>query len=260
MVLVAVPAPESGIGPARRLHISGTMLRGACLICSALLIALTPGLAAQPETNGKAITDVGQHAVLQRFFALPQTSPEELTAVRRLEARNDHFDMDAWMDVRTRADATGFRYEVLGEGGSPYIRTNVFRPTLQAEQKMWRDGDPDRAAFTPDNYHFDDRGSEESGLVWLGVTPRRKDLLLVNGSIFLRPEDGDLVRIEGALAKNPSFWTRQVEVVRRYERIAGVRVPVWMQSTASIRIAGKSTLTTTYQYLSINGQPVSQDQ
>jgi hypothetical protein len=68
------------------------------------------------------------------------------------------------------------------------------------------------------------------------------------------------VRIEGALAKNPSFWTRRVEVVRRYERIAGVRVPVWMQSTASIRIAGKSTLTTTYQYLSINGQPVSQDQ
>jgi hypothetical protein len=234
-------------------------MRRACLICSALLIAMTSALAAGRATNGKEITAAGQHIVLQRFFAIPQTSPEELTAIRRIEARNDHFDKDAWMDVRTQADATGFRYEVLGEGGSPYIRSNVFRAALQAEQKMWREGDPDRAAFTLDNYQFEDRGSEETGLAWLGVTPRRKDLLLLNGSIFLRPEDGELVRIEGALAKNPSFWTKRVEVVRRYERIAGVRLPVWMQSTATIRIAGKSTLTTTYEYLSINSQPVNKN-
>jgi hypothetical protein len=234
-------------------------MRRACLICSALLIAITSVAAAGRETNGRVITDAGQHAVLRRFFALPQTSPQELTAIRRLEARNDHFDKDAWMEVRTEEDETGFRYEVLGEGGSPYIRSNVFRPALQAEQKMVRDGDPDRAAFTLDNYQFEDRGSEESGLAWLAVTPRRKDLLLVNGSIFLRPEDGELVRIEGALAKNPSFWTKRVEVVRRYERIAGVRLPVWMQSTATIRIAGQATLTTTYQYLSVNGQPLSRN-
>ena len=234
-------------------------MRRACLICSALLMAMTSGLAAGRETNGKAITDAGQHAVLQRFFALPQTTLQELTAIRHLEARNDHFDKDAWMDVRTQEDATGFRYEVLGEGGSSYIRSNVFRPALQTEEKMWRDGDPGRAAFTLDNYQFEDRGAEQSGLVWLGVIPRRKDLLLVNGSIFLRPEDGELIRIEGALAKNPSFWTKRVEVVRRYERIAGVRLPVWMQSTAAIRIAGKSTLITTYEYLSVNGQPVKKN-
>jgi hypothetical protein len=235
-------------------------MRRAGLICSAFLVAMTSGLAAGQQTNGKAITDAAHHAVLQRFFAIPQTAPRELTAIRHLEARNDHFDKDAWMDVRTEEDATGFRFEVLDEGGSPYIRSNVFRPALQAEEKMWRDGDPARAAFTLDNYQFEDRGSEESGLVWLGVTPRRKDLLLVSGSIFLRPEDGELVRIEGALAKNPSFWTKRVEVVRRYQRIAGVRLPVWMQSTASVRIAGKSTFTTTYQYLSINGELLQQDQ
>jgi len=235
-------------------------MRRACLICSALLMAMTSGLAAGRQTNGKAITDAAQHAVLQRFFAIPQNAPRELTAIRHIESRNDHFDKDAWMDVRTQEDATGFRFEVLGEGGSPYIRSNVFRPALQTEEKMWREGDPGRAAFTLDNYQFEDRGSEDSGLVWLGVTPRRKDLLLLSGSIFLRPEDGELVRIEGALAKNPSFWTKRVEVIRRYERIAGVRLPVWMQSTATIRIAGKSTLTTTYQYVSLNNQPLAQDQ
>jgi hypothetical protein len=234
-------------------------VRRGCLILTVLATVVASAAADGTPPNGKLITDAGQHVVLQRFFALAQTGPEELTAIRHLEARNERFDTDAWMDVRTEADAKGFRYEVVAEGGSPYIRSNVFRPALQEEQKLWRDGDPERAAFTLENYQFEDRGAEQSGLVWLGVTPRRKDLLLVNGSIFLRPEDGDLVRIEGALAKNPSFWTRRVEVVRRYERIAGVRLPVWMESTATIRIAGRSTYTATYQYISINGQTIPRE-
>jgi hypothetical protein len=227
-------------------------------MCSALLAVLAATAASGRATNGTVITDPAQHAVLQRFFAIPQTAPHQLTAIRRLEARNDHFDKGAWMDVRTDADESGFRYEILAEGGSPYIRSNVFRAALQTERKMWLDGDADRAGFTLENYRFEDRGSEDTGLVWLGITPRRKDLLLVNGSMFLRPEDGDLVRIEGALAKNPSFWTKRVEVVRRYERVGGVRLPVWMQSTATIRIAGKSTYTTAYRYISVNGEPIPQ--
>ena len=82
-------------------------------------------------------------------------------------------------------------------------------------------------------------------------------MLLVNGSIFLRPDDGDLVRVEGALARTPSFWTRRVEIVRRYDRIAGVRVPVAFESVASIRMAGKATFTMSYEYHSVNGLDVS---
>ena len=54
----------------------------------------------------------------------------------------------------------------------------------------------------------------------------------------------------------PSFWTRRVEIVRRYERIAGVRVPVSIESVASVLIAGRSTFKMTYQYETINGQHV----
>ena len=227
------------------------------LICSALAAVVAMTSVSGRASAGKPISDAAQHPVLQRFFATPQHVPQQVIAIRRLEARNDHFDTDAWMDVRTEADATGFRYEILGEGGSGYIRGKVFRSALETEKRMWSAGDADRAAFTVDNYRFEDRGAEETGLVWLGITPRRKDLLLVDGSMFLRPEDGDLVRVEGTLAKHPSFWTKRVEIVRRYERIEGVRVPVWMQSTASVRIAGKSTYTTNYRYLSVNGHTVN---
>ena len=102
-----------------------------------------------------------------------------------------------------------------------------------------------------------DRGAEATGLVWLGVTPKRKDLLLLDGSIFLRPEDGDLVRVQGLLSKNPSFWTRHVEITRHYERIAGVRLPVAFESVANVLLAGKSTFKMTYTYQTVNGQPIS---
>ena len=64
------------------------------------------------------------------------------------------------------------------------------------------------------------------------------------------------MRIEGRLSKAPSFWTRRVEVVRHYERINGVRVPVAIESVASVLIAGRSTFKMTYQYETINGQQV----
>jgi hypothetical protein len=71
--------------------------------------------------------------------------------------------------------------------------------------------------------------------------------------------EADLVRVEGVLSKRPSFWTRRVEVVRRYGRIGGVRVPVAMESTASVLIFGRSTFTMTYDYLTVNGISLTSD-
>jgi hypothetical protein len=194
--------------------------------------------------------------VLQRFLAMDDPSPTEYRALRHLDARSDGLNSSAWMDVWTESDAAGgFRYTVAAEGGSESIRRRVFRATLETERKLWASGDPDRAAFTPANYTFEDRGSEE-GLATLGVTPKRKEMMLVNGSIFLRPDDGDLVRVEGRLAKAPSFWTRRVEIVRRYERFNGIRMPVALEGVASVLIAGRSTFQMTYEYESVNGQRV----
>jgi hypothetical protein len=157
------------------------------------------------------------------------------------------------MDVWTEADASGFRYQVVSQSGSGYIRSRVFTAVLEAERRIAATGTAHLVAITPDNYLFDDRGAEPSGLAWVGLTPRRKDLMLVQGSIFLRPEDGDLVRIQGSLTKPPSFWIRQVDIDRRYERIGGVRMPVSLQSVARVLVAGKSTFTITYQYETVNG-------
>ena len=114
------------------------------------------------------------------------------------------------------------------------------------------------AALDPSNYEFAPEISE-GGLLRVGLTPRRKETMLIEGAMFLSAEDADLVRLEGRLVKPPSFWTRQVNVVRRYARTAGVRVPMSMESTAKVLVVGTSTFAMTYQYLSINGESVPEE-
>lgn len=198
--------------------------------------------------------------LVERFLAMDGPPPVQYRALRHLEAQNAHFDTSAWMDVWTEmGDDGAFRYEVVSEGGSEYIRKHVFLATLNAERKLWP-SNSDASAFTTANYLFEDRGMQPDGLASIVVKPRRKDILLVDGSIFLRPQDGDLVRLEGRLAKPPSFWTRRVEIVRRFQRLGGARMPVALESVANVLIAGRSTFRMTYDYETVNHQRVGTPQ
>src|ERR1700687_4953556 len=119
--------------------------------------------------------------VLQRFLALDDPTPSQCRALRHIEARNEKFEKSAWMDVWTEGDTAGFRYVIVAEDGSEYIRSKVFRASLETERKMWAAGALDQAALTPANYVFEHRGAGPDGLTSLSVKPRRKDVLLVDG-------------------------------------------------------------------------------
>jgi hypothetical protein len=229
------------------------------MVCVTLALVASAGFAIHVYAEGAGKTAAAA-PVLQRFLSLDDPDPSEFRALRHLEARNDHFDKTAWMDVWTEADDRGFHYRIVGEGGSEYIRSKVFRASLETERKMWAEGTPDRAGLTVANYEFEERGMQSDGLASIVVKPRRKDVLLVDGSIFLNPDDGELVRLEGRLVKSPSFWTRRVEIVRWYRRFVGIRMPVALESTASILVAGKSTMRVSYEYETVNHQRVGTPQ
>ena len=203
----------------------------------------------------------GAASALQRFLARGETPTVEYRALRRIEADNPHFNQHAWMEAWTEFDNTrGLQYQIVGEGGSGYIRSKVLRAALEGEQKMWLAREPQRASFNHENYEFEAGTPSADGLTAVGVKPRRKDVLLVEGSIFLEPDEATVARIEGRLSKAPSFWTRKVEIVRRYEELGGVRVPVSIESVAHVLIAGRSTFKMTYQYETINGRRVGSPQ
>ena len=79
----------------------------------------------------------------------------------------------------------------------------------------------------------------------------------MSGRMSLRPEDGQLVRLQGQLAKSPSFWIKNVHIVRSYERINGVVVPMTLESNAEVRFLGLATLHMTYSYSHVDGRPVA---
>jgi hypothetical protein len=73
----------------------------------------------------------------------------------------------------------------------------------------------------------------------------------------LNTTDGALVRLQGRLAKSPSFWVKNVDIVRTYERIDGVVVPVTLETKAQIRLLGEATLRMTYAYSEIDGRSLA---
>jgi len=215
------------------------------------LTALTAFVTAEPASSPAAF-----EPVLHRFLTRADEPLVTYRGTRRLEGRNERFNVTGWMEISTELTAEGFHYRVIDEGGSDLIRHRVFRSMLENEEQVFASGDAARSSFTATNYELTPADSVEPGLVKLFARPKRKDVTLIDGAVYVTDTDADLVRVEGQLAKSPSFWTRRVDVVKQYARVAGLRVPVRVDSTAQIRLAGTSTMTMTYDYEMINGVSV----
>jgi hypothetical protein len=192
---------------------------------------------------------------IEQFLAQDDTQ-RPYRADRHLTAENGN--RKGWLDAITEySPDTGFRYEITGEGGSGYIRSKVLKALLDAEQEVIARGETARSSLAPSNYTFQANGVDGEGLVNVLLSPRRKERVLVAGMIALNPSDGALVRLEGRLAKNPSFWIKDVDIKRRYERIHGTVVPVSLDTKAQVRFLGEATLRMTYIYSEIDGRPLA---
>jgi hypothetical protein len=204
--------------------------------------------------NPQAVSAGARGALLDRFLAPDNPPLVSYRAYRHLAASTRGGRLQAEMDVETSFDAArGFSFIVLGERGSGLIRRHVLLEALLIEQRTAAAAAAATTSLTLANYHFLDASDAGEPLTAIGVRARRKSPMLVNGTLFIHADRADLVRVEGELAERPSFWTKRVTIVRRYDRIAGVHVPVAMESNADIRIVGGSTFTMTYRYVEING-------
>ena len=139
-------------------------------------------------------------------------------------------------------------------GGSERICNRVLRRILETETEWSSKQEASKSAFTEGNYVFQSCG-QSGGLLKVSLAPRRKESRLVDGALFLNPEEG-LVWLEGRLAKSPSVWIRWVDVAWTYRDIGGVILPVHVESTADVRFFGMSTFAMTYDYEMVDGRRV----
>jgi hypothetical protein len=221
------------------------MLRARAVMVLLLLAVVPTLLATTPNTADPTI---------ERFLTR-QEPPHPYRAIRRLEAETG--SRQGWLEATTEYSADGtFRYQITAEGGSGPVRSRVLKAVLDGEQSLIALGEAARSEIAPNNYTFQPNGVDAEGLANVLLSPRRKERALLSGSMFLRPGEGELVRLQGRLAQNPSFWVRDVDIVRKYSRIHGALVPVAVESTAHVRFLGPASFRMTYRYLEIDGHAV----
>jgi hypothetical protein len=227
-------------------------MRSRAPLVATVILLLVSGVMATPHSPG-----CGEATA----FAAPQ---RPYVAFRRLEAENQKSGRQGWLDVRTELGTDGvLTVEVLDEGGSEYIRNKVLRAALDGERQLiaTRAAGPVPSVDTTTCTQSlaDVSGADASGLVRVPLRPGRKgEVGLIYGNIFLQPGTGDLVRVEGRLAKNPSFWVSQVDVSWTYAKVHNdIVLPVSLHSVAKVKMFGPSTFHMTYDYRSVDGQAVS---
>ena len=227
--------------------------RGALLIWLVGCVVCVPTLFA-PWVGAREPADAAAADSMQRFLER-ESQDHHYRALRRLEAENR--GRTGWLEAWTTFEpGESFRYEIVSEGGSAYIRSRVLRGILEGEREAIERGELDRSALATTNYRFESEGMDPTGLVRVSLVPRRQEGMLLTGALFLRPGDGELVKVEGRLAKNPSFWVKHVDIVRTYARIGGAVLPVSMESRAQLRFLGPASLQMTYRYAEIDGQSI----
>ena len=168
----------------------------------ALLLALLPA-AAGFDLGTRAAED----CALARFLAQHEPAPRRVVALRHMVGTTRGGTMSGWVDACTVLEGDELRYWIVAEGGSSAVRKHALVGELDSERAARRRGDPARAALSPDNYEFTS-GEEVNGTTRVKIVPRRKEAMLVDGTAVLDAATGDLLSVEGRLAKSPSFWTR----------------------------------------------------
>jgi len=149
-------------------------------------------------------------------------------------------------DVKAEINVTGPTqrdYKIVASNGSDRGE-RVVRKILDHEvqsEKMT----PPPSAIISENYNFNLEGRQEFEGVncyVLGLKPQRQEPGLIEGRAWVDPVTFDLRKIEGKLAKSPSFWVREVNVSVNFGEMGGIWTQVASHAVADVRVLGKYTV------------------
>ncbi|HKV78090.1 MAG TPA: hypothetical protein VJP02_08135 [Candidatus Sulfotelmatobacter sp.] len=132
-------------------------------------------------------------------------------------------------------------YEIKRASGSS-IGKKIVRKILDWETEPVKDDN----AISRRNYDFcflREENLDSHSTYVLGIVPRRNQKDLFNGEIWVDAKIFRVRRIEGRLARKPSWWVTQHHIVLQFAEVKGLWIHTSTEITAIIRIFGKYMLT-----------------
>ena len=190
-----------------------------------------------------------------------QTTLHGYTASRRYVLENQRHHKRAEMHVRMTCLRDGSKqFETISETGWGGARKHVFPRLLEAETEASRPGLRERSRLIPENYVFEMVGTEyvdERPAYVIAIAPKTPNKYLMQARIWIDADEYAIVRIEGEPAKNPSFWTKSVHFVHKYEKRGSFWFPVSDRSVTDVRIFGSTEVTIEYSDYTPNTSALS---
>jgi len=206
--------------------------------------------AATPQA-GLSAEEVVNHLVQKNLERARALGAYQGTRIYRLEYRGFPSSRSAEMVVDVRYSTPGTKdFSIRSEKGSQLIIERVFKRMLQSEKEAVTEENQSHIALNHDNYSFTLVGYESTpagSSYILSVEPRTNNKLLYRGRIWVDAEDFAVRRIEGAPAKNPSFWTKETKIVQVYTKVGDFWLPASNRSTSAIRLGGQANFSIDYQ-------------
>ena len=120
----------------------------------------------------------------------------------------------------------------------------VVRKILDHESQAEK-SNPSPTAVVRDNYEFSDQGRqtfEGVNCYVLGLKPKREEPSLIEGRAWVDPTTFGIRKIEGKMAKSPSWWVKDVNLVVNFGEMEGIWIQTATHAVAEVRVIGKYTV------------------
>jgi Outer membrane lipoprotein-sorting protein len=134
-------------------------------------------------------------------------------------------------------------YRITDAQGSSRGET-VVRHILEGEQKAAATGQAP-GAVNSENYNFQFQGEQRldgHDCYLLGLNPKRKEKSLIIGRAWVDKDTYLVRRVQGQLAKMPSWWIKSAEVTLDFGEVSGMWLQTHTRAVADVRIVGPHTL------------------
>jgi hypothetical protein len=121
---------------------------------------------------------------------------------------------------------------------------DIVRKVLDREAELARDASS--SAINLDNYYFSFRGRVDldgHSCYLLDITPKRSDRDLLKGSAWVDADSFLVRRLDGDMAKTPSWWLKKVHLTVAFADVHGLWLQTASQASAEVRMFGQHTLT-----------------
>ena len=227
--------------------ISTAQRTSAVLVCLAAAVSASAQSQIAVPTSDTIVAQMSQAQAANRIQFLPYTVTRDyrLFGGETSNSPKSHVVADI---VVVPPDSK--KYTIQTAVGS-VLAERIVRKALDSEVAFANDS---RATdITRENYDFALVGENElNGRMCyvLELSPKRKSKNLLRGTLWVDAETHLPRRVEGAPAKDPSWWFSEVQIVLLYGYVG----PMWVQTSstasANVRIIGRSTMVwqdTSYQ-------------